>query len=97
MAASDLRKDLPTREHPLYAEIGGKLEPLTREMTIERIVGLADTGVRRVEVLTPDGRLLASAPVTDHVFELLGVSVAPPITLRAVGDTGTRLYDKRIP
>ena len=96
-AASDLRKELPTREHPLYAETGVRMQVGSREMTIERIVGLADTGVDRVELLTPDGRLLASTPVTDHVFELLGVSVAPPVTLRAVGERGSALYEKRIP
>jgi hypothetical protein len=96
-SASDLRKELPTREHPLYAETGVKTEIGSRDVTIERIIGLADTSVDRVEVLTPDGRLLASTPVTDHVFELLGVSIAPPVTLRSVGDTGIRLYDKRIP
>jgi len=95
--ASDLRKALPTRDHPLYAETGVRADTGTRKMTIERIIGLAGTGVVRVELLAGDGHLSASAPVTDHVFELLGVSVAPPVSLRAIGEKGDRLYNKRIP
>ena len=95
--ADDLRKELPTRDHPLYAETGVRSDPSTRKMTIERIVGLAGTGVARVELVADDGHLIASAPVTDHVFELLGLSAAPPVSLRAIGEQGAGLYDKRIP
>lgn len=97
MAASDLRKVLPTPEHPLYAETGAILDPSTRKSTITRVIGLANTPVTRVELLAADGHLVASAPVEDHVFELLGVSVAPPVALRAVGERGNRIYEKQIP
>jgi hypothetical protein len=96
-AVSDLRKELPTREHPLYAETGSKLNPSTREFTIERIVGLAATGIVRVELRAGDGHVIASAPVSGHVFELLRLAVAPPVTLRAIGEEGDRLYERRIP
>lgn len=96
MAANDIRNVLPTPEHPLYAETTVALDPSTGTVTIRSIVGLADTGVVRVQLLAADGALIASAPVNDHVFEVLGVSVAPPVSLRAIGDDGNQLYDKQI-
>jgi hypothetical protein len=94
-SVSELRRALPAPEHPLYAEDGGQMTR-TGTFTIKNVVGLADTGVARVELRSGDGGLLASAPVNDHVFELQDLSIAPPAVLRAVAKDGSTLYEKKL-
>ena len=94
--AQGLRNALPGPGHPLYAETAGMLEPRTGSATITSVVGLADTGVTRVELRSAAGAPLGSAPVTDHVFELRNLSAAPPVSLVAVDRDGRSYFTKRL-
>jgi hypothetical protein len=94
-SVSELRRALPSPEHPLYAETSVAIDR-TGTATITKVIGLADTGLARVELRSADGALLGSATVNDHVFKFEDVSVAPPVTIRAIAKDGRALYEKKL-
>ena len=77
---ADIRRLLPSVERPIYKQVSGAFAARGK-LTMVRIVGLVLPGISRVAVVDSAGNEVASAPVTDHVFQLLDI---PDVPLEAI-------------
>jgi hypothetical protein len=65
----DVRLRLPSAEDPIHVD-AGFVQPTGGESHVVSAIGLCAGGVAQVALVGPDDTVLASASVTDHIFQL---------------------------
>ena len=89
---------LPSIGQPVVLNTIVELDPKTGTIVaVPDVSGLVDDAVHDVELTDASGNVLASAAVTDHVFEFKHLESLPISTLVARDSSGRSLYEKALP
>jgi hypothetical protein len=90
----DVRSRLPSVEDPIHVDLGGFMHATGGAFHVVSAIGLCADGIARVALVGPDDTELASASVTDHVFQLRPSQPIKdsPLQLVAYDDDGAEVH-----